>query len=102
MNPCAPRCPNARLHRPQHPRQPVRPHRPRHPRGNARAPWRLAAIPPGTLADLHIAPPLDFMAATPEWAELTTPYPNLVAWIARMTARPSLAATTWDRLDDIA
>jgi glutathione S-transferase len=42
------------------------------------------------------------MAATPEWAELTTPYPNLVAWIARMTARPSLAATTWDRLDDIA
>ena len=55
-----------------------------------------------SLADLHIMPQVDFFTLTPEWAELGAPYPNLVDWLARMQARPSFAATTWDRVADMA
>lgn len=51
-----------------------------------------------TLADLQVAPQMAMLAQTPEWAELSGPHPNLAAWIARMEARPSFAATTWQRL----
>jgi glutathione S-transferase len=51
-----------------------------------------------TLADLMIAAQLDFLALTPEWAALSAPVPNLIAWLERMRARPSLQATTWERL----
>jgi glutathione S-transferase len=51
-----------------------------------------------SLADLLIEPELDFLAQAPEWAVLTGPHPNLVAWLARMEARPSLRATTWERV----
>src|SRR5271170_3242845 len=51
-----------------------------------------------SLADLLLAPQIEFFTLTPEWAALGAPYANLVAWQARMEARPSLQATTWARL----
>ncbi len=51
-----------------------------------------------TLADLMIAPQLDFLAETPEWAVLTANRPNLQGWLARMRDRESMQATTWERV----
>jgi len=55
-----------------------------------------------TLADLLVAPQIGFFTQTPEWAVLGVPHPNLVAWLARMEARPSLQATTWERVSEMA
>ena len=55
-----------------------------------------------TLADMMIAPQLDFLAATPEWQTLTASTPNLLAWLERMNARESLKATTWERVAQLA
>jgi glutathione S-transferase len=55
-----------------------------------------------SLADLLIAPQFDFLAQSPEWAVLGAPHANLVAWLARMEARPSLLATTWERVSEMA
>ena len=55
-----------------------------------------------SLADLSIAPQLDFFTGLPEWPVLFGPHANLVAWLARMTARPSMKATTWERVADMA
>jgi glutathione S-transferase len=51
-----------------------------------------------TLADVLVAPQLDFLAAVPEWQPLTANAPNLREWLARVNARPSMAATTWERV----
>lgn len=51
-----------------------------------------------SLADMLVAPQLDFLAGTPEWLELTAERPNLAAYAARMAARPSMRATTWDAM----
>jgi glutathione S-transferase len=51
-----------------------------------------------SLADLHTAPQLAFLALTPEWTRLTAPHANIVSWIARLEARPSFQATTVERL----
>lgn len=51
-----------------------------------------------SLADLLVAPQIDFLTQTPEWATLSAPHGNLIAWLARMNARPSLQATTWERV----
>jgi len=51
-----------------------------------------------SLADLLIAPQLAFLAETPEWAALAAPHPRLVAWLDRVEARPSLTATTWEKV----
>ena len=51
-----------------------------------------------TLADLILAPQLDFFAATPEWEPLTANFPNIRQWLDRMDARPSMRATTWERV----
>jgi glutathione S-transferase len=51
-----------------------------------------------TLADLLLAPQLDFLQQTPEWETLAAGHPNLGRWLARMNARPSLAATTWPKV----
>jgi glutathione S-transferase len=51
-----------------------------------------------SLADLMVAPQLDFLSATPEWGPLTESAPNLVSWLDRMNARASLKATTWERI----
>ncbi len=55
-----------------------------------------------SLADLHLAPAVAFFTATPEWSELGAPHQNLVAWLARMEARPSMMATTWERVSELA
>jgi glutathione S-transferase len=55
-----------------------------------------------TLADFMVAPQLDFLAATPEWAPLTAAAPNLAPWLDRMNARASLKATTWERVSELA
>jgi glutathione S-transferase len=51
-----------------------------------------------TLADVILAPQLDFFAATPEWEPLTADSPNVRQWLDRMNARPSMCATTWERV----
>jgi glutathione S-transferase len=55
-----------------------------------------------SLADLLIAPQLAFFTQTPEWSVLSAPHANMVAWLARMEARPSFQATTWDRVAEMA
>ena len=55
-----------------------------------------------SLADLLLAPQLDFFRETPEWEPLTAPHANLRAWLARMNARPSMLATTWERVAEMA
>ncbi len=55
-----------------------------------------------SLADLMVAPQLDFLAKTPEWQELTADCSNLVDWLARAEARPSLKATTWEKVKAMA
>ena len=55
-----------------------------------------------TLADLLIAPQLDFLAETPEWAPLSAGNRNLCDWLDRMNARSSFKATTWERVADMA
>jgi glutathione S-transferase len=39
---------------------------------------------------------------TPEWATLAAPHENLRNWLARMNARPSMQATTWDKVREMA
>jgi glutathione S-transferase len=51
-----------------------------------------------SLADVVLAPQLDFFRALPEWSVLTAKHANLRAWLERMAARPSLVATTWERV----
>jgi glutathione S-transferase len=51
-----------------------------------------------SLADLLLAPQLDFLRATPEWEPLTARATNIRHWLERMSARPSMTATTWERL----
>jgi glutathione S-transferase len=55
-----------------------------------------------SLADLLIAPQLAFFTQTPEWSVLSAPHANMVTWLARMEARPSFQATTWDRVAEMA
>jgi glutathione S-transferase len=55
-----------------------------------------------SLADLLIAPQLDFLRLTPEWDLLTAATPNLIRWLDRVTARPSFRATTWERVAALA
>jgi glutathione S-transferase len=55
-----------------------------------------------SLADLLLAPHIEFFTQTPEWAVLGAPHANLTAWLARMEARPSLQATTWARVAGMA
>lgn len=55
-----------------------------------------------TLADLTIAPQLDFLSMTPEWGPLTHDKPQMNAWLARMQARPSMQATTWEKVRALA
>lgn len=55
-----------------------------------------------SLADIVVASQMDFLAQTPEWAPLTADRPNLPKWLARMEARPSFQATTWERVAALA
>jgi glutathione S-transferase len=51
-----------------------------------------------TLADLLLAPHLSMFAQAPEGAQILDEHDNLSGWLARIEARPSMRATTWDRL----
>lgn len=51
-----------------------------------------------SLADVILAPQLDFLRATPEWEVLTAKHMNLGNWLDRMNERPSMVATTWERV----
>lgn len=51
-----------------------------------------------SLADVLLAPQLDFLEQTREWQPLAGPHANLRQWLGRMQARPCLAATTWERV----
>ena len=55
-----------------------------------------------SLADLLVAPQLEFFRDLPEWPLLTPNHANLGTWLQRMQARPSLQATTWRRVADMA
>jgi glutathione S-transferase len=55
-----------------------------------------------SLADLMVAPAVEFFTHTPEWSELGAPHQNLAAWLSRMAARPSMKATTWERVTEMA
>lgn len=60
------------------------------------------AGPAVSLADFLVFGHLDMLAATPEWTALTAHFPTLVAWHARMAARPSSQATTWEAVSAMA
>jgi glutathione S-transferase len=51
-----------------------------------------------SLADLLLAPHLSMFAQAPEGAQILQEHENLNSWLARIEARPSMVATTWDRL----
>ena len=55
-----------------------------------------------TLADLLLAPQLDFLQQTPEWEPLTAAHVNLRQWLTRMQSRASLRATTWEKVTAMA
>src|SRR5713101_1271551 len=51
-----------------------------------------------SLADLLLAPHLSMFTQAPEGAQILQRHANLRGWLARIEARPSMAATTWDSL----
>ncbi len=51
-----------------------------------------------TLADLLLAPHLSMFAMTAEGNDVLAAHPALTVWLARIEARPSMRATTWDPL----
>lgn len=55
-----------------------------------------------SLADLMLAPQLDFFSMIPEWDALTGERPALRSWLARMNSRPSMVRTTWERVASMA
>jgi len=54
-----------------------------------------------SLADLFAVGHLDFLAQTPEGADMLAGSP-LLGWMERMAARPSVRNTTWERLTETA
>jgi glutathione S-transferase len=55
-----------------------------------------------SLADILLAPQLDFFRDIPEWEALGGSHPHLGAWLDRMNSRPSLVNTTWARVEEMA
>lgn len=55
-----------------------------------------------SLADILLACQIDFFDGLPEWGPLTAKNPNLVAWLEKMNARPSMRKTTWERVAALA
>jgi glutathione S-transferase len=41
-------------------------------------------------------------AEVPEGAPMLQPHANIRSWVERMNARPSMVATTWDKLHELA
>ena len=55
-----------------------------------------------SLADLTLAPQIDFFVGIPEWEPLMGPHENLLEWHARMVSRPSFQATSWEKVSAMA
>jgi glutathione S-transferase len=55
-----------------------------------------------SLADLMVAPQLSLLMECEEGGSLMAPHAALSAWLERMEARPSMIATTWARLEEMA
>ena len=55
-----------------------------------------------SLADIMLAPQIDFFVGIPEWETLAGPHSNLQSWITRMNERPSMKATTWPQVNAMA
>jgi glutathione S-transferase len=55
-----------------------------------------------SLADLMFAANASFLEEFEEGRDLLAPHANLKAWLARMQARPSLQATTWSQVNELA
>jgi glutathione S-transferase len=55
-----------------------------------------------SLADFMLAPAVEFFTMIPEWSELGAPHASLVSWMKRMQERPSMKATTWERVSELA
>ena len=51
-----------------------------------------------SLADLMLVPQIDFLPSFAEGKALLLGEPRLAAWLARMQARASMQATSWERL----
>ena len=51
-----------------------------------------------SLADVVLAPQISFLTEFDEGRTLLGRHANLAAWMSRMDARPSMQATTWDRV----
>ena len=51
---------------------------------------------------LMVAPQLSLLIECEEGRSLMAPHKALSAWLARMEARPSMVATTWERLEETA
>ena len=55
-----------------------------------------------TLADLMLAPHISFLPDFEEGRQIIAPHANLAAWVSRIETRPSMTATSWERLSAIA
>jgi glutathione S-transferase len=51
-----------------------------------------------SLADLLLAPHMAFLPGVEETRDMLAPHPNLLAWLERMNGRPSMTATTPQKL----
>ena len=51
-----------------------------------------------SVADIMLAPVLDFLAMSKEGSEIISGHVRLLDWLGRMEARPSLKATTMQAL----
>jgi glutathione S-transferase len=55
-----------------------------------------------SIADLMVASHLDYFAETEEAKPMFARHPNLGRWLDRMRARPSMQATTWEKVASFA
>ena len=55
-----------------------------------------------SIADLMVAPHMDFLAQTPEWTALTRHRSNLIEWLGRMNERRCMQRTTWEAVAQLA
>jgi glutathione S-transferase len=51
-----------------------------------------------SIADLMLAPHLEYLSISPEGVTVLEPYPRLTAWLRRVQERPSMRATSWEKL----
>jgi glutathione S-transferase len=55
-----------------------------------------------SIADLLLAPHLAVFAVTDEGRTMLAPHASLLRWVERMHARPSMQATSWEKLAQLA